>query len=109
MQRLPSQRKQDAKGYPNCWRLRPPRSLSWRTRSPSPQRVTIQKGATVVWINQEADTHTVTADDGKFDSGDLDLGGMFSFTFNEAGTFPYYCEIHGDRGGVDMAGTIVVE
>jgi plastocyanin len=75
----------------------------------NPQRVSIQKGTTVVWINQEPEVHTVTADDEKFDSGDLDRGAVFSFAFQEGGRFPYYCIFHGDRGGVDMAGTIVVE
>ncbi len=75
----------------------------------NPQRVTIQKGTTAVWINQEPEIHTVTADDEKFDSGDLDRGAVFSFAFQEGGRFPYYCIFHGDRGGVDMAGTIVVE
>lgn len=75
----------------------------------NPQRVSIQKGTTVAWINQEPEVHTVTADDEKFDSGDLDGGAVFSFAFQEGGRFPYYCIFHGDRGGVDMAGTIVVE
>ncbi|MFQ5848037.1 MAG: DUF420 domain-containing protein [Candidatus Methylomirabilales bacterium] len=74
-----------------------------------PPQVTIHKGTTVVWLNQEAEVHTVTADDGKFDSGDLSRGGIFSFPFTKAGAFPYYCIFHGDRGGVDMAGTVVVE
>lgn len=74
-----------------------------------PPRVTIQKGTTVVWINQESEVHTVTADDKKFDSGDLDRGAVFSVPFTEAGTVPYYCIFHGDRGGVDMAGMVIVE
>jgi plastocyanin len=75
----------------------------------TPQRVTIQKGTTVVWINQEPEVHTITADDGKVDSGDLDPGAVYSIAFQEFGTFPYYCIYHGDRGGVDMAGTVIVE
>jgi plastocyanin len=75
----------------------------------SPERVTIERGTTVVWINRESEIHNVTADDGKLDSGDLDRGAVFSFAFNEAGAFPYYCIFHGDRGGVDMAGTVVVQ
>lgn len=74
-----------------------------------PQQATIERGTTVVWINLESEVHTATADDGKFDSGDLDRGGIFSIRFSETGTFPYYCIYHGDKGGVDMAGTLVVE
>ena len=69
----------------------------------------IQKGTTVVWLNQEVEDHTVTADDGSFDSGDLSRGAIFSLPLNEAGTIPYYCIYHGDQGGVDMSGTVVVE
>ncbi|MGH7432662.1 MAG: hypothetical protein ACREJL_02800 [Candidatus Methylomirabilales bacterium] len=74
-----------------------------------PQRMTIERGTSVVWINQERETHTVTADDKKFDSGDLSVGGIFAFTVTEAGRIPYYCDYHGGRGGVDMAGVLVVE
>jgi plastocyanin/uncharacterized membrane protein YozB (DUF420 family) len=74
-----------------------------------PKQATIQKGTAVVWINQEHETHTATADDKKFDSGDLSAGGIFVLTVAEAGTIPYYCDYHGGRGGVDMAGTVVVE
>jgi plastocyanin len=74
-----------------------------------PKQATVQKGTAVVWINQEHETHTATADDKKFDSGDLSAGGIFVLTVAEAGTIPYYCDYHGGRGGVDMAGTVVVE
>ena len=32
-----------------------------------------------------------------------------AFTFNETGTFRYYCKFHGDNGDVGMAGTIIVQ
>jgi len=73
-------------------------------------RVTIKRGWSVVWVNQEIAKHTVTSDDGKtFHSGTMPQGGQFSFSFGQAGTFPYYCRFHGDKGGVDMAGLVVVE
>ena len=75
----------------------------------APKTLTITKGTTVVFINLDNAKHTVTADDGQFDSKDIPPGGKFSFTSTEAGTFPYHCEFHGDKGGVDMAGTIVVQ
>jgi len=46
---------------------------------------------------------TVTADDGAFDSGSLAGGKSFSFTFDEAGTFAYHCNIH-----QSMTGRVVV-
>ena len=75
----------------------------------TPKQVTLRKGTAVVWINHEHETHTVTADDKKFDSGDLSVGGIFAFTVTEAGRIPYYCDYHGGRGGVDMAGVLIVE
>jgi plastocyanin len=74
-----------------------------------PKTLTVKKGTTVVFVNLDTAKHTVTEDDGKFNSKDVLPGESFSFTFNETGTFPYHCEFHGDRGGVDMAGTVVVQ
>jgi plastocyanin len=75
----------------------------------SPRVLTVRKGATVTFRNLDTVKHTVTSDSGLFDSGDLDTGQSFTHTFNQAGTFPYYCVFHGDKGGVDMAGVIQVE
>jgi plastocyanin/uncharacterized membrane protein YozB (DUF420 family) len=73
-------------------------------------RVIIKRGWSVVWVNQEVAKHTVTSDDGKtYHSGSMPQGAQFSFTFDQLGTFPYYCRFHGDRGGVDMAGSVVVQ
>ena len=71
--------------------------------------VTIQQGWTVEWINKEAPRHTATSDDESFKSGTMSQGDTFTFTFNDTGTFPYYCRFHGDNGGVGMAGMIVVQ
>src|SRR2546430_12849733 len=75
-----------------------------------PKEVHIIPNSTVTWINNYNVTHTVTSGDpqqstdGKFDSGLLKLGKEFSHTFNEAGTFNYYCQIH-----PAMTGTIIVD
>jgi plastocyanin len=52
--------------------------------------------------------HTVTADDGSFASDTLSNGGVFEFTFNNPGTFAYYCEFHGGPGGEGMSAVITV-
>jgi plastocyanin len=70
--------------------------------------ITVKAGTTVTWIMDASFTHTVTADDGSFDSGNLTDGQTFSYTFNEVGDFPYYCTFHGGPGGVDMAGSVTV-
>ena len=50
----------------------------------------------------------MTSDDDLFDSGTMSQGDLYTFTFNEAGTFPYYCRFHGDKGGIGMSGIIIV-
>ena len=59
-----------------------------------PADVAIQPGDTVMWVNRGNTPHTVTSDDGLFDSEALNPGESFMFTFPEAGTFSYHCEIH---------------
>ncbi len=69
-----------------------------------PPQITIPAGTTVVWMNQEASlAHTITSDTGLWDSGEVQPGQTFSFTFMNPGTFTYHCKIH-----PFMHGTIVV-
>jgi plastocyanin len=74
----------------------------------TPAQLTVKVGTTVVWTSEDNAPHTVTADDGSFDSGNLQKGDSFKFTFTTAGNFPYYCAYHGTAGGGGMSGTIVV-
>ncbi|HEX2767146.1 MAG TPA: cupredoxin family copper-binding protein [Candidatus Limnocylindria bacterium] len=66
--------------------------------------LTVRVGDTVTWTNVDDRPHTVTGQDGSFDSGNIDEGGTFSFTFTQAGTYDYLCEYHSE-----MRATIVVE
>jgi plastocyanin len=66
-----------------------------------PRALTIQKGDTVVWIQEGLMPHTTTSgldgvEDGVWDSGYLFLGDTFSHTFMTAGVFPYFCVPHLD-------------
>jgi plastocyanin len=72
-----------------------------------PPEVAINVGDAVVWTGFGAQDHSVTSDDGLFNALVL-FGDVFSYTFMEAGTFPYFCENHGNAGGGGMAGVIVV-
>ncbi len=74
----------------------------------SPNKITVPVGATVVWTHKGQKPHTVTADDGSFDSGKLENGASFKQTFGKVGTFPYFCQFHGGKGSEGMAGAIVV-
>jgi plastocyanin len=74
----------------------------------TPAQLTVKVGTTVVWTSEDNAPHTVSADDGSFDSGNMKKGDTFEFTFTKAGNYPYYCAYHGTPGGGGMAGTIVV-
>jgi plastocyanin len=65
--------------------------------------VRIRAGETVEWINQDPVPHTVTAVDHAWDSGLLREGEVYRRTFEEVGTFAFYCIPH-----PEMRGTVVV-
>ena len=73
-----------------------------------PQVLTVKVGTEVKFSNKDDVVHTVTSDTGLFDSGSLEKGEEFFYTFTEAGEYPYYCAPHGGPGGQGMSGTIVV-
>ena len=74
-----------------------------------PKETHVAPGATVLWTNSSPLGHTVTADDGSFDSGMVDPGATFSQAFDAPGVYAYFCQPHGAAGGVGMSATIVVD
>jgi plastocyanin len=70
-----------------------------------PATLTVPRGTTVTWINQDEDAHTVTAagDKPMFKSPPLDTGDRYAFKFDTPGTYTYFCSIH-----PAMRGTVVV-
>jgi len=80
-----------------------PNSVSIANMAFNPASITVKAGTTVTWTNYDMMTHTVTADNDSFNSGDILSGSTFSFTFSTAGTFNYHCTIH-----PLMKGTITV-
>ncbi len=58
----------------------------------SPANLTIKKGDTVNWTNEDSSAHTVTGPG--FDSGNLSQGKSYSYTFNDAGSKDYVCSFH---------------
>jgi plastocyanin len=63
-------------------------------RAYQPAQLTVLAGQTVVWHNSGLGPHTVTSDTGAFDSGTLQAGGSFTYTFSTPGTYTYSCLIH---------------
>lgn len=68
-----------------------------------PGTLNITAGTTVVFTNNDSTTHTATADDGSWDTGNLAQGASASITFDTPGTYTYHCAIH-----PSMTATIVV-
>ena len=61
--------------------------------------LTVEKGTKVTWTNRDGVPHTTTSGQlgamtGVWRSADLPINSSFSFTFDQLGTFKYYCEIH---------------
>jgi plastocyanin len=69
-----------------------------------PQTLTVPVGATVTWTNKDDIPHTSVSTEGVFKSKVLDTDEKFSYKFDKAGTYPYYCTIH-----PKMTGKIVVQ
>jgi plastocyanin len=72
-----------------------------------PLQLAVNVGDTVVWRGFGAQDHSVTSDNNLFNALVL-FGDTFSYTFDQPGTYPYFCENHGSAGGGGMAGVIVV-
>ena len=70
----------------------------------APTSLQVAAGTTVTWTNNDTAAHTVTADDGSFDSGNMAPGATFTFTFTTAGSVAYHCNYH-----PNMVATIVVQ
>lgn len=71
----------------------------------SPASITVTKGTTVTWTNNDTTVHTVVETDGKDgpNSSDVKPGDSYTFTFSQAGTYQYHCSLH-----PQMTGTVTV-
>lgn len=59
-----------------------------------PAQIVIFPGQTVIWRNNDDESHTVTARGGRWDSGVLPPGARFRLTFRRPGIYYYFCKIH---------------
>jgi plastocyanin len=84
-------------------------SIAAESKKFAPVDLRVAPGTTVSWTNNDPFAHTITSDDGLFDSGRIGQDETFSFTFTEPGVYQYYCRPHGGPGLNGMSGTIVVE
>jgi plastocyanin len=78
----------------------------------SPSPIQIQQGTTVVWRNNDTTLHTAVSGKGTsdtslgkmFESPPIAPGKTFSYKFDAAGTYDYFCTLH-----PAMVGTVVVK
>jgi plastocyanin len=68
----------------------------------NPATLTIKKGTTVTWTNNDKAPHAIKSE--SFNSDILKNGQTYSMTFSDSGAFNYSCSIH-----PSMAGQIIVE
>ncbi len=69
----------------------------------NPAQLNVAPGTTVRFVNNDTVPHTATADNGLFDTGELQPGYSFDVFLDGAGTVTYHCELH-----PEMQGSIVV-
>ena len=79
-------------------------SSTLTTTAYNPNPVTIQRGGSVTWVNNDNIAHTSTSNSNVWNSATIAPGASFSMTFANAGTFPYHCTIH-----PGMVGTVTVQ
>ena len=70
----------------------------------APDTLTVPLNSIVTWINKDDIPHVIASNDGVFKSKALDTDQKYSYTFNKAGTYTYYCSIH-----PKMVGKVVVQ
>ena len=59
-----------------------------------PGSVTVARGTTVTWLNDDEEPHTITSTEGIFKSEAVESAGRFSYTFATPGTYHYFCALH---------------
>ena len=67
-----------------------------------PSTLVVARGTTVTWTNSDDIPHTIVATDKSFKSKVLDTDETFSYTFENPGTYPYFCSIHPHMTGEVM-------
>jgi len=84
----------------------PPNTVVMGSSSFNPAALTVARGATVTWRNDDGAAHTSTSDSTGWDTGDMQSGVSRTTVFSTPGTFRYHCTYHRAMG---MVGTITVQ
>jgi len=65
-----------------------------------PERLEVAAGDTIVWTNKDILPHTVTAEQAKIESGELQTGKSFKLVARKPGEIDYICRLHPVMKGV---------
>jgi plastocyanin len=65
----------------------------------SPPSIQVKAGTNVTWTNEDNMMHTVTFDNGRFNSTSMQHGDHVSYIFNTPGVYTYHCSIHPSMKG----------
>jgi plastocyanin len=85
-------------------------SVSMKDFAFEPAELRVKIGQSVLWKNDGEKRHSATAVDGSFDTGLFGKGESKTVQFNQAGTFRYFCQLHGAPDGTGgMVATVIVE
>lgn len=68
-----------------------------------PEKIVVRRGERIKWINKDPFPHTVTAADGRFDSGTIRPDGSWTYVPGKPGKYDYNCAFH-----TTMKGRLVV-
>lgn len=60
----------------------------------NPAPLSVKRGTTVMWTNNDTTSHTVTGGVGGPGSTTINHGGTYHYTFTTTGIFPYHCGFH---------------
>lgn len=76
-----------------------PATVSILFEAYDPAQTTVLAGDPVTWTNMSPREHTVTARNGRFDSGNIPPTGSYAQTFPASGAYAYFCRIHPTMSG----------
>ncbi len=93
--------KKEDKGSPG------PNEIWLEYKAYNPSQLVVTAGTTVTFTNKDNANHTVTSTNNTFDSGTVKSGNNYSYTFNNKGTFYFYCNYH--SGNSAEQGAILVQ
>lgn len=85
------------------WEGRRPEIVMMENSAFNPRELRIKTGTTVVWANKDSELHNLRSV--IFNSPDIPPTGSFSFRFENAGTFDYFCGIHPEMKGRIIVGS----